>query len=153
MTQDKNDNAYWEPLDLGKLRFIVRSRWKWIALIMLLTNGAAILYTRYTKDLYESESEIKLDVKQDASELGIRELIPDRQQANLIASEIETIKSKLFLNTVIDSLKLDVTYLSMGKILNTDLHRQAPFSVVYHIKNPSLFNQPILIEQQANGHY
>lgn len=122
-------------------------------MLWLLTNGASIMYVRYTKELFESESEIKLDTKQDATELGIRELVPERQQVNIVSSEIETIKSKLFLSRVIDSLKLDVTYLSIGKILNTDLHKAAPFTVTHHINDPSFFNKIILIEPRENDQY
>lgn len=125
----------------------------WIVLLLMLTNGAAIMYVRYTKELFESESEIKLDIKQDATELGIRDMLPERQQVNIISAEIETIKSKLFLSRVIDSLKLDVTYLSIGKFLNTDLHKASPFIVTHHISNPALLNSLILIEPTDNNSY
>ena len=59
-----------DSIDLNKLRIIIRHNWLWIILILILANASSILYVRYTKDLYESVSEIKLDVKQDASELA-----------------------------------------------------------------------------------
>lgn len=122
-------------------------------LIFLLTNAAAYFYLRYTKDLYESVSEIKLDVKQDATELGIREIIPERQNVNLISSEIETIKSKLFLSSVIDSLNLHVSYYSIGKILNTELHTSSPFVVEHQVNSPAYFDILFLIEPTSNNTY
>jgi capsular exopolysaccharide synthesis family protein len=129
-----------DSIDFGKLNMIVRANWIWIALILVTTNAIAFLYIRYTKQLYESVSEIKLDIKQDATDLGFRELVPDRQNINVISSEIETIKSKLFLASVIDSLNLDVSYYSVGQFLNTELHRFSPFTVTYELRNTAYHN-------------
>jgi capsular exopolysaccharide synthesis family protein len=135
-----------DTLDFNKLKIIIRTNLAWIALIILLTNASAYFYLRYTKDQYESVSEIKLDIKQDAQELGIRELVPERQNVNIISAEIETIKSKLFLSSVIDSLNLHVSYFSIGKILDTELHTSSPFVVVPHVINPSFHDILFLIE-------
>lgn len=142
-----------EGIDFNKLRNILRHNWVWIVLLMLLTNLGAYLVVRYTKDLYQSESEIKLDIKQDASELGFRDFLPERQQVNVIAGEIETIQSKLFLSRVIDSLNLHVSYFSIGQILNTELYTSAPFVVEYSIQNSSYYNQPITIEPLPDNKY
>jgi tyrosine-protein kinase Etk/Wzc len=135
-----------ETIDFRKLRMIARNNWIVLVVILIITNGLAITYVRYTKELYESESEIKLDIKQDATELGIREFVPERKQANVISAEIETIKSKLFLSRVVDSLNLKISYLSLGKFLNTELHKDSPFQVNYTIHNPALFNTIISID-------
>ncbi len=134
-----------ESIDFNKFRIIVRNNLLWIILIFILTNAAAILFVRYTKDLYESESEIKLDVKQDATELGIREFTQDNN-INLISGEIETIQSKLFLNNVIDSLKLHIRYFSIGQLLNYELYKSSPFTVQFITLNPSLYNQLFYVE-------
>lgn len=122
-------------------------------IIILAANASAYFYLRYTKDLYESVSEIKLDVKQDATELGIQEILPERQHVNLISSEIETIKSKLFLSSVIDSLNLHVSYYSLGKILNTELHTGTPFTVDHRINNAAYFDIQFLIEPKGKDGY
>ncbi|MFN3839890.1 MAG: GumC family protein [Cyclobacteriaceae bacterium] len=142
-----------DSIDFNKLKIIARTNFLWIILIVLLTNFAAYFYLRYTKDMYESVSEIKLDVKQDATELGIRELVPERQNVNLISAEIETIKSKLFLSSVIDSLNLYVSYYSIGKILNTELHVSSPFIVDHHISNPAYYDNLFLIEPTSENRY
>jgi capsular exopolysaccharide synthesis family protein len=141
-----------ENIDFNKLKIIVRTNLVWIALIILFTNATAYFYLRYTKDLYESVSEIKLDVKQDATELGIREIVPERQNVNIISAEIETIKSKLFLSSVIDSLNLHVSYYSIGKILNTELHTSSPFLVQHQLTNPAYYDIPFLIEPAASAY-
>lgn len=142
-----------DRIDFNKLKIIFRTNLPWIILIVLITNASAYFYLRYTKDLYESFSEIKLDVKQDATELGIRELVPERQTVNLISSEIETIRSRLFLSRVIDSLNLHVSYFSIGKILNTELHTSTPFIVEHQVKNPGYLDVLFLIEPVSTTNY
>lgn len=141
----KNNTS--ESIDFGKLRTIVRSNLFWLVLIFISANAVSILYVRYTKDVYQSESEIKLDFKQDASELGIREMVPDKN-LDLISGEIETIESKLFLNTVIDSLDLHISYFSVGNFLNEELYKSSPFSVTFTRLSPSLHNIPFSIEEK-----
>lgn len=148
MEDFKNNTS--ESVDFGKLKTIVRSNIFWVILIFVLANAVSILYVRYTKDVYESESEIKLDVKQDASELGIREMVPDKN-LDLISGEIETIQSKLFLNTVIDSLDLNVSYFSIGNFLNEELYISSPFTVEFIRLNPALHNVPFSVAQKNNN--
>jgi tyrosine-protein kinase Etk/Wzc len=139
-----------ESIDFGKLQTIVRSNFFWLAVILIICNAVSILYVRYTKDVYQSESEIKLDFKQDASELGIREMVPDKN-LDLISGEIETIESKLFLNTVIDSLDLHVSYFSVGNFLNEELYKSSPFTVTFTRLNPALHNVPFSIEEKNSS--
>lgn len=148
MEELKNNTT--ENIDFGKLRTIVRSNILWIVLIFILANAVSILYVRYTKNVYESESEIKLDVKQNASELGIREIVPDKN-LDLISGEIETIQSKLFLNTVIDSLDLKISYFSVGNFLNEELYKSSPFSVKFNKLIPSLYNISFSIDQKSSS--
>lgn len=143
-----------DTIDFNKLKIIVQQYWMGIILIFIVSNLTAYLVVRYTKDLYESESEIKLDIKQDASELGISNFIPERQKVNMISGEIETIQSKLFLSQVIDSLNLHVSYFSIGQFLNTELYTSSPFTVQYDkLLHSSYYNVPFAIEPLANNQF
>lgn len=146
-----NDPA--DTIDLNKLKIIFRNNWYWIILIFLLTNSLAYLLIRYTKDLYESSSELKLDIKQDASELGFSEFLPERQTINMISGEIEIIQSKSFLNQIIDSLNLHVSYNSIGQFLNTELYTSSPFSVDFQLSQTSYYNTPITITPREGKAY
>lgn len=146
--EDFKNNTTAETIDFGKLKTIVRSNVLWLVLIFIATNAVSILYVRYTKAVYQSESEIKLDFKQDASELGIRGMVPDKN-LDLISGEIETMQSKLFLNTVIDSLDLDISYYSVGNFLNEELYGSSPFSVRFIRLSPALHNVPFSIEEKT----
>ena len=156
MDESLNHSIHHQPfegVDFNKLRNILRNNWLWIVLLFLLTNSVAYLIIRYTQDLYESVSELKLDIKQDASELGFSEFLPDRQKVNLISGEIEVIHSKSFLSQVIDSLNLQVGYYSIGKFLNTELYTSTPFSVAYTIQQTTFYNTPIAISLLGNNQY
>jgi len=94
-----------ENLDVDKLRILVRKNLWIILAIFVASNLGAYLTLRWTKDVYESTSELKLDVKQDATALGIAQIVED-QNRNLVAGEIEQMRSKLFFGRVLDSLDL-----------------------------------------------
>jgi tyrosine-protein kinase Etk/Wzc len=124
-----SNNTLGEGIDLEKLRTVFRHNLWWIISIFLTCNLAAYLTTRWTKDIYESESELKLDIKRDASDLGINKLVQD-PDLNIIAGEIEQIKSRLFFSRIIDSLDLRVSYFSEGKVLYDEMYKRAPFEVI-----------------------
>ncbi|MBI1769338.1 MAG: polysaccharide biosynthesis tyrosine autokinase [Bacteroidetes bacterium] len=127
-TTDKLPSNAQDSIDMEKLSAVTgRNKW-WIFIIFLVCNGAAYLTTRWTKDIFESASELKLDIKRDATELGIKEFVQDPNR-DIISGEIEQIKSSLFLNKIIDSLNLTVGYFSEGNVLINELYTQAPFEV------------------------
>ncbi len=142
-----NDN-----IDFNKLTIVVRSNWYWILLIFLVVNAGALLYIRYTKNIYESESSLKLDFKKDASEMGIKNLAEDRN-VNQIAGEIEIIQSKLFLNRVLDEVNFEASFFSVGHVLNEELYRNAPAIVTYFSKNHSLYNTPISFHEKSREEF
>ncbi len=121
-------------------------------LIFFLINFTAYLFVRYTKNLYESSSELKLDVKEDATEFGIKTAIED-QNLNLISGEIEIIQSRLFLSRVLDSANLEVSYYSIGRVLNEELYQSIPFFVSYGANAKSLYNIPIYVDEDGAGSF
>ncbi len=137
-TASESDN-----IDFNKLKIVTRNNWYWILLIFLVVNAIAYLYIRYTKNLYESESTLKLDIKQDALDLGIKN-IADDQNLNRLSGEIEIIKSNLFLSRVLDDVNFETAFFSVGRLLNEELYRSsAPAMVTYFSQNHSLHNTRI----------
>lgn len=141
-----------QSIDTEKLSAVFRKNLIWIILIFMAANLAAYLTIRYTKDLFESESEMKLDVKRDATELGIKTYMED-QNMNLVSGEIEQIKSKLFFNSVLDSLNLSVSYYSLGKVLTDEMYRRSPFHVTTTRINPAHYDQSIFFDFQDNNQF
>lgn len=141
-----------EGIDFEKLGSVFRKNLLWIILIFLGSNITAYLTIRWTKDLYESESELKLDTKQNASELGIKGIVED-QNLNIIAGEIEQIKSKLFYSRVIDSLDLQISYYSIGKVLKDEMYKRSSFHVKYFVKSGIPYDQPIYFNFNGDHSY
>lgn len=133
-----------EGIDVDKAQTVVRKSLPWVILILILTSLTAYLYIRWTKPLYESESELKLDVKSDASELGLTGLA-ENNSLNIISGEIELIRSKLFFNKVIETVDLSISYYTAGNFLSDEKFKTSPFIVDYTLKNPSLLDRRIAL--------
>lgn len=141
-----------DKLDLEKLSMLVkRNRWV-IVLIFIASNLTAYLTIRWTKDIYESSAELKLEIKQDATALGIKQIAED-QNRNIIAGEIEQMRSKLFFSRVLDSLDLWVSYYSIGNVLEFELYRRSPFQVEYSFQDDRYFDQPIYFDFLKSNQY
>jgi tyrosine-protein kinase Etk/Wzc len=138
-----------ETIDFDKLMIILRHGWLWMLLIFVLINGVAIVYLRYTKNLYESASDVKLEVKNEASQFGIAGVT---EETDLLAGEIELVQSRLFLSGVLRRSKLDVNYYSIGRVLNDELFMNAPFVVQFRPEN-ALYNTPIYFEETSESDY
>jgi len=136
-----------DAIDLDKVGTVLRKSILWIVVIFVITNTLAYLAIRWTKPLYESQSELKLDVKSDASELGLTGFT-ENKNLNVISGEIELIKSKLFTSKVIETVDLDVSYYTAGQVLNDEKYKASPFEIDYKLKNSSIRDQRIYVEIQ-----
>lgn len=140
-----------EGIDFDKLSIIFRKNILWIIAIIIVCNTGAYLYLRWTKSIFQSESELKLDIKQDPSEFGIKGISED-PGLNIISGEIEQIRSRLFISRVVDSLDIWVSYHSKGNVLSDEMYRRSPFRVEYQELEPNLINCPLYINfNNTNG--
>jgi tyrosine-protein kinase Etk/Wzc len=135
-----------EAIDFSKLWMVIRQNWFWLVIIFLVTNVLALLYLRYTKSVYESSSELKLEVNNEATDLGIANYVED-QNMNLMSGEIELIQSKLFLARVIEGAPIDISYFGIGRVLTEELYMNAPFVVEYTMKGKAMSDIPIYFEE------
>ena len=132
-----------EGIDFGKLGIVFRSNWILLLILFAAVNIAAYLVVRYTKNVYQSMSVLKLDFKEEATEFGIKAAMVEDQSYTLIAGEIEIIQSRLFLTRVLDAAKLDISYFSAGRVLDDELYQSQPFRVQYRIHRGNLLNTRI----------
>jgi tyrosine-protein kinase Etk/Wzc len=140
-----NNTSDYEGIDLDKGLTVLRKSIVWVALIFIVANLSAYLIIRWTKPLYESNSELKLDVETNASELGLTTL-GENKNLNIISGEIELIRSKLFFNKVIENFDLDVFYFTTGSILDDEKYNTSPFVIEYDLKNNLLYDRKIKVE-------
>jgi tyrosine-protein kinase Etk/Wzc len=133
-----------EGIDLDKLRIIFRKNLVWLLIIFFATNLGTYFYLRWTKNVYEAESVLKLDIKHEASGIAIENMV-ENPNLNIISGEIEQIRSKLFLNRVIDSLNLSVSYHFIGQILTDEMYTHSPFVVTFSTPEHSYLEIPIYV--------
>ncbi len=136
-----------EGIDGNKLKAVIRNNWFWLALIFMFINTAALLLIRYTKNIYQADSELKLDIKDEASDFGIKGVIED-QNLNQLAGELEIIQSKLFLNRVLDSSSIGISYYSIGRVLNEELYISQPFYVTPISSPKAIYDRPIYFDEK-----
>lgn len=149
---DKGFTNESETIDFSKLKSILLKNTVWVLLLFILCNLSAYLYIRYTKNVYEAEAEIKLEVNNEANEFGITKIMED-QNLNLISGEIELIQSNLFLSRVIDSLKLDVSYYSIGEFLDYELYKNSPFKVTPIEVSKAYYNLNHTIDKKSETQF
>jgi len=142
---NSNDN-----IDFEKVGSVLRKSIVWIILIFAITLTTAYLTIRWTKPVYQSQSELKLDVKSDASELGLTGFA-ENKNLNVISGEIELLKSKLFTNKVIETVDLQVSYYTAGQVLNDEKYNVSPIKIDYKLKNSRIYDNRIYIEIQSDN--
>jgi capsular exopolysaccharide synthesis family protein len=74
--------------------------------------------------------------------------VNEESNVNSLSGEIELLKSKLFFNKVIQTLDLDLSYYSVGNILEDEKYRSPPFNVEYTLKNKWVYDQYFTIAIQ-----
>ena len=131
-----------QQLDLAKIKLIFKKSVPWMILIVIILFTAAFLFLRYTKPIFQSNSEIKLDQENQSNILGIPQL---EQTSNfgLLSSEIELIRSRLFFNKVIETVNLNPQYFTYGKVLDDEKYLIPPFTIEYKVLDANIYNIPV----------
>ncbi len=129
-------------IDWLKLKLILKKGLPWFGLIFAIFITTAFLYLRYTKPMYQSNSEIKLDKEDQSNVLGLPQY-GQSSNMGLLSSEMELIRSRLFFNKVIETVALNPQYFTYGSILVDEKYLNPPFFVAYQILSASIYNTPI----------
>lgn len=140
----EEEKKFAESIDWSKLLVVIRKSLPWVLLIMLATNAASYLYLRYTKPVYQSSSIIKLDIKSEASVLGLG--FNPTQNLDNLSGEIELLRSNLFFSKVIDVIDFEVSYYAYGRVLDNERYENSPFRVEYKLLNEKFYDQSIDVE-------
>ena len=95
-----------EELDLGELLgVLIENRWLIVAIVLAaLTVGAFKAFT--TTPIYQADGLLQVEAKQSA--LGALEINALFESDPLISAEIEILRSRSVLGTVVDDLKLEI---------------------------------------------
>ncbi|WP_286860036.1 MULTISPECIES: polysaccharide biosynthesis tyrosine autokinase [Acinetobacter] len=97
-----------DTIDLKELFFSLIAQWKLIALCVILSIVAALLYLRVTPDTYRVDALVQIEESKGASAALLGDMSSMIEQKQPAQAEIEILKSRLVLGDVIDRLNLDV---------------------------------------------
>ena len=140
--EQEGENKLAESIDWSKLFLVLKKSLLWVLLIMIATNTAAYLYLRWTKPVYQSNSIIKLDIKSEASMLGLGPI----QNMDNLSGEIELLRSNLFFSKVLEVIDIKESYYVYGRVLENELYRNSPFRVEYKLYNERFYDRPVDVE-------
>lgn len=105
MSQNTNTE---DTIDLKELFFSLIAQWKLIALCVILSLVCALLYLRTTPDTYSVNALVQVEESKGASAALLGDLSNMIDQKQPAQAEIEILKSRLVLGTVIQNLHLDL---------------------------------------------
>ncbi|MDM1245263.1 polysaccharide biosynthesis tyrosine autokinase [Acinetobacter indicus] len=105
MSQNTNTE---DTIDLKELFFSLIAQWKLIALCVILSLVCALLYLRTTPDTYQVDALVQVEDSKGASAALLGDLSNMIEQKSPAQAEIEILKSRLVLGSVIDHLNLNI---------------------------------------------
>lgn len=105
MSQNTNTE---DTIDLKELFFSLIAQWKLIALCVILSLVCALLYLRTTPDTYSVDALVQVEESKGTSAALLGDLSSMIEQKQPAQAEIELLKSRLVLGSVIKNLNLDV---------------------------------------------
>lgn len=97
-----------DTIDLKELFFSLIAQWKLITICILLSLSAALLYLRITPDTYNVDALVQVEDSKGASAALLGDLSNMIEQKSPAQAEIEILKSRLVLGSVINQLNLDL---------------------------------------------
>ncbi|EPB0828201.1 polysaccharide biosynthesis tyrosine autokinase [Acinetobacter baumannii] len=109
-----------DTIDLKELFFSLIAQWKLIALCVILSVVCALLYLRVTPDTYSVDALVQVVDSKGASAALLGDLSQMIEQKSPAQAEIEILKSRLVLGSVIKDLHLNI---QVSSTENTFTHR------------------------------
>lgn len=109
-----------DTIDLKELFFSLIAQWKLIALCVILSVVCALLYLRVTPDTYSVDALVQVEDSKGASAALLGDLSQMIEQKSPAQAEIEILKSRLVLGSLIKDLHLNI---QVSSTENTFTHR------------------------------
>ena len=132
MSQNTNTE---DTIDLKELFFSLIAQWKLIALCVLLSLIAALFYLRITPNTYAVDALVQVEDSKGTSAALLGDLSTMIEQKSPAQAEIEILKSRLVLGSVINDLNLDVVIASAEDNTWNRLLKKHEYDVEYSKKS------------------
>lgn len=146
LNANSNQDQFLSQLDLPKLGRIAWRNSPWVLIIFFICIFIAFTYLRYTKPVYESKSNIKLESQKAQNKVNVLGLKSTNIDIGNLYGEIEFITSNLLCETVVDVMDLEISYFQEGRFLDSEIYPNRPFEVFATIENESLYDLPFYIQ-------
>ncbi|EOG8505959.1 polysaccharide biosynthesis tyrosine autokinase [Acinetobacter baumannii] len=124
-----------DTIDLKELFFSLIAQWKLIALCVILSVVCALLYLRVTPDTYSVDALVQVEDSKGASAALLGDLSQMIEQKSPAQAEIEFLKSRLVLGSVIKDLHLNIQVSSTENTLTHRLLSDADYKTEYTTKS------------------
>jgi len=129
MNQNTNTE---DSIDLKELFFSLIAQWKLIALCIILSLVCALLYLRVTPDTYSVDALVQVEDSKGASAALLGDLSQMIEQKSPAQAEIEILKSRLVLGSVIKNLHLNIQVSSTENTLTHRLLSDSNYKTEYN---------------------
>ncbi|MCB0633845.1 MAG: hypothetical protein KDD15_29140, partial [Lewinella sp.] len=127
MSENNNISRFENPedtIDVQELIWSILRNWYWIILCLVVGFLGARLYLRYTEPIYRASGTILIKDREGNSsgltEEAVLQEIGLFKPGSNVNNEIEILKSRSLMQEVIDQLGLDVQYLGLGRLKDTE---------------------------------
>ncbi|WP_445405588.1 polysaccharide biosynthesis tyrosine autokinase [Acinetobacter pittii] len=127
-----------DTIDLKELFFSLIAQWKLVALCTILSLVCALLYLRATPDIYSVDALVQVEDSKGASAALLGDLSNMMEQKSPAQAEIEILKSRLVLGSVIKDLHLNIQVSSTENTLTHRLLTNPQYKTEYN-KNLVIF--------------
>lgn len=142
-------------IDIHKIKNLLVKYWYWFIISLSISLSATYIYLRYQAPTYRSATTILL---KDATNQGMSRiemidgfgLSPEMKNTE---SQMFIIRSQKMVKRAINRLDFEVTYMSAGKLKETELYRNAPFIVYWDSTHTQLTGVNFHITSSGNDSY
>ncbi len=124
-----------DSIDLKELFFSLIAQWKLIALCIILSLVCALLYLRVTPDTYSVDALVQVEDSKGASAALLGDLSNMIEQKSPAQAEIEILKSRLVLGSVVKDLHLNIRVSSTENTLTHRLLSNSDYKTEYNKKS------------------
>lgn len=135
MIMSQKNTATEDTIDLKELFFSLIAQWKLIALCIILSLVAALLYLRTTPDTYAVDALVQVEESKGASAALLGDLSSMVDQKQPAQAEIEILKSRLVLGSVIRNLHLDIKISALNDSFSDRLFNPHSYKTQYSAKS------------------
>ena len=132
--QDFNEEKEESNFDLKAELYKYLTYWRWILLGFLVGGLIAYLYNRYTISKYRTQATM---IIVDDEENSAMSALPSGGGAILsldndnLQSQIEKIKSKQLVSSVVDELDLNIFYYIEGNVITVEAYNESPVLIEF----------------------